>query len=524
MSLTKVTYSMISGAQVNVLDYGAVGDDSTDNLLFFKNALEYLQSVGGGALYIPSGTYCISKPIIVRSNIEVYGDGPASIIKNNNPAGYTPAGDCIHIGITNEWKDWAGGSGGITDANITQWDAGDYSYITTENVYIHDLKLTTDQPAGIEGQGIWVANSQNFVIENIWTDTVATPVSVGNDNPTSLAGSRNGVVKNIFQLVAGKWYDLVYLGECELIDVSNCFNNPESNATLNTGIAVGGNSRFCRVHDNVIRYQSAGSKIAIDISGPVVPNDWFNIVENNTIVAAATGITTYQKRNQIIKNNSFYGCDLGIKGYNTGQIFDGNVFYGNTADIYYESGCTSVTTNSSLTPSKISGSSAGDVSAQKFRNCIGYGGYKSKVFWPVDYVIGIGTETSNVNFHYSQITLAAPGTVHLWFRLPDNLLTANSLTTYWYANAAGEVLTQGLYKREAAANVGSFTQVGSTQTYTSSGSGDQTSTWSSINATVTNQQTNQPDQYYIQLTIAFASTSSQLRSSQFSYTTVGTLD
>lgn len=30
MSLTKATYSMIEGAPVNVLDYGAVGDGSAD--------------------------------------------------------------------------------------------------------------------------------------------------------------------------------------------------------------------------------------------------------------------------------------------------------------------------------------------------------------------------------------------------------------------------------------------------------------------------------------------------------------
>jgi hypothetical protein len=32
MALTKVSYSMINGAPLNVLDYGAMGDGSDDNL------------------------------------------------------------------------------------------------------------------------------------------------------------------------------------------------------------------------------------------------------------------------------------------------------------------------------------------------------------------------------------------------------------------------------------------------------------------------------------------------------------
>jgi len=33
MSFTKVTYSMVQGAPINVLDYGAIGDGITDNYL-----------------------------------------------------------------------------------------------------------------------------------------------------------------------------------------------------------------------------------------------------------------------------------------------------------------------------------------------------------------------------------------------------------------------------------------------------------------------------------------------------------
>lgn len=58
MSLTKVSYSMIAGAVVNVLDFGAIGDGVTDD----TNAiLEACQT--GRKLYWPAGTYLVTSPI-----------------------------------------------------------------------------------------------------------------------------------------------------------------------------------------------------------------------------------------------------------------------------------------------------------------------------------------------------------------------------------------------------------------------------------------------------------------------------
>jgi hypothetical protein len=98
------------------------------------------------------------------------------------------------------------------------------------------------------------------------------------------------------------------------------------------------------------------------------------------------------------------------------------------------------------------------------------------------------------------------------------------LLTYWYSGAAGEVLTQKLYKRESFININSWVQVGSTQTYTSSGIGDQTASWTGIGAVVTNVQGFQPDQYYVELQMVNANANTQVRGSQITYNTTGTLD
>jgi hypothetical protein len=64
MSLTKVSYSMITGDPVNVLDFGAKGDGVTDDSAAFIAAINYCVSFGYNKvkqLHIPTGNYLLSQ-------------------------------------------------------------------------------------------------------------------------------------------------------------------------------------------------------------------------------------------------------------------------------------------------------------------------------------------------------------------------------------------------------------------------------------------------------------------------------
>lgn len=528
MSLTKVSFSMIKGAVVNIVDYGAVangtaGAAGTDNLLFFKAALEYLESRGGGALYVPGadGIYDVSSPIIVRSNIMLFGDGASSKIRNSVGT-YTNAGDVVHLGISSEWVGWNNVGPGVTDASIAQFDAGDYSKLTTTNAVVKDIHVMTKAAPGTQGLGVWAVNASDFIIENIWSSNTATPVNIANDSLASPMACRNGVVRNVFQVTSGRWHDLAYVGDAEFIDVSECFNNPTDNSTLNAAITVGGLARFNRIHDNHILFQNVGSKIGIELTGPTPATSTENYVYNNTIVKAGVGIVDYQMDNQSVYGNGLYSCTVGIRNYASGTVYDSNTFSACTDDFDFKSGSNCTITNTELSFARLTGDSAGTIAQQIYRNCWGFGGVKQRVYWGADYVIE-APDMAKVTIQGAAIQFAA-GTTNLFFRLPDNLYELQQLITYWYAGAAGEVLTQKLYKRESFVNTNTWTQVGSTQTYTSSGVGDQTATWANIGAIVTNVQTFQPDQYYIALEMTNANVNTQVRPSQITYTTTGTLD
>ena len=95
MSLTKVSYAMINGAEINVFDYGAKGDGSTDDVQAFQAAYNALIAIGGGTLYVPPTAqgYKLNSSLNFTNSffaVDMVGGGSANL--PNNPAG---GDDCL---------------------------------------------------------------------------------------------------------------------------------------------------------------------------------------------------------------------------------------------------------------------------------------------------------------------------------------------------------------------------------------------------------------------------------------------
>jgi hypothetical protein len=65
----------------DVLDFGATADNSTDNRLAFQNAIDAAAAAGGGAVWVPAGTYrftsanAFDSTIDLRSGVVLRGAG-----------------------------------------------------------------------------------------------------------------------------------------------------------------------------------------------------------------------------------------------------------------------------------------------------------------------------------------------------------------------------------------------------------------------------------------------------------------
>jgi len=98
MSLTKVSYSMITGAPVNVRDYGADPSGVTDSTSAFQAAINYCQDTLR-PLYIPSNNpsayYRITGTLSVTKPLVMYGDGSRSVTLYG--VGLSPSGYLLDI-------------------------------------------------------------------------------------------------------------------------------------------------------------------------------------------------------------------------------------------------------------------------------------------------------------------------------------------------------------------------------------------------------------------------------------------
>jgi len=193
MSITKATYSLISGAPLNVLDYGAVADGNftagaptgTNNLTAFTNALADAVTSGVNAVYVPAGNYYLSGKITIPRGVTLFGVGPAHMpvwTSGSNRRGTVlliaaaTGSDCVEY-------DPSAAAGYVTLRNITIAHVGSTTnrsvvyipnnlYPVMQNVELFSLVISQGVGLYLYGGTLWgnfdnvVANVQNPGLAN----------------------------------------------------------------------------------------------------------------------------------------------------------------------------------------------------------------------------------------------------------------------------------------------------------------------------------------------------------------------
>ena len=268
MSLTKASYSMINGAVLNILDFGADPTGVADSAPAINAAITAANATNGGAVYVPTGTFrCESQIAIPYQGIQLFGNGQYGSVINavHTGAAIINLKGGVHCTVTGLslssdsvtypktgillGRSSANGAGYHVISNISMeayvTNAGIYSIASEENSF-SDIRLRMLAGA----YGIYTSGSDDLSIDSLTSSTntvnLVQRVSVwmnhayvAGDTPLymNLANTKFWTFDTFYFTPNGNYY-IVFNADVS-VDANLVFTNTNGEAT-DTAINYGG--------------------------------------------------------------------------------------------------------------------------------------------------------------------------------------------------------------------------------------------------------------------------------------------
>jgi len=315
MSLTKATYSMISGACYNVLDFGADNTAVNDSAAAINTAITTALAASGGTIYFPAGTYKILSTIVIpqSSNVAVYlvGDG----MRETNLA------LAANVGIGIRW------GSATRDASGTFDKVSLYGGMRNICVTANAAAATNTLFQGIE--------LQNFEMTNVLLQKANGVGGTGLKLLGSLTSGGYAAAASP-HFWRGK-FNNVRVDDCRIpAYLENADENDFVGCTFSVtqGLSTGTNSLKAITIAQGVENRFFGTLLTGDVAG---------------FSANYLGVNMPAVTNGLNQMNQFYG--LVAEGFNYGVYIFDNTIIGATVEGYYSS----INVNAFYNPSKANG-------------------------------------------------------------------------------------------------------------------------------------------------------------------------
>lgn len=295
MSLTKVTYSMIDGALVNVFDFGAVGNGVTDDTVAIQAAIDT-----GKSVVFPEGTYPASNLTQSTAAQRFYGMGNVVIKKNANGVLFTASGRAIMF------------EGIKFDGNFNF--TGDCVKTTGDNCVFTNCSIWTKNGFALlsEGEGTRIIGTSDIYYSD---DAAGYAICLGN----------NTTVTNYHQVVGITTSTSVGGILCRKTGGSSLVASQVGTVDLSDGQLF---ISDCRIVGDYIAYGAFNKIINSTISGDVTLGDGITITAG---ISFGSGVTIQSGSTFTLNKMRESYVDIGDQG-NGGLIIVDNLT-NNAADI-----------------------------------------------------------------------------------------------------------------------------------------------------------------------------------------------
>ena len=325
---------------VNVLDYGAVADNSTDNRIAFQDAIAAAASAGGGAVWVPSGTYRFTSANAYNSTIDLR---PGVVLRG---AGR----EATHLVF-----DFAGAE--VDAIKILAWNYGEFVSVVGGYAKGSTTLTLSDASSIAAGDFAEIQEENDALISNeSWSlDAVGEMVEVVsvNGNQISLAeplhyayeASRNPVIRRV-GVIDHAGVERMHLqredtGRGQMILIYNaayCWVREVESENITYTHFMGINSYKCEIRDNYVHhargYGSGGQGYGVDLEKHVtdflVENNLFQSLRHAMVaqIGASGNVFAYNySRDPYADGGTWTPADISLHGhYASYNLIEGNVF------------------------------------------------------------------------------------------------------------------------------------------------------------------------------------------------------